>query len=47
MSISLSKSGDSVKDSSAYLSQIIGKINAIDGVASVSVNGLITNLAYI
>ena len=28
MSISLSKSGDSVKDSSAYLSQIIGKINA-------------------
>lgn len=47
MRISISKEGSTIKDSNVFLSETIDKIDSIDGVASVSTNGLITNLAYI
>lgn len=47
MRLSVSKEGESIKDSNIYLSNIIENINGIDGVANTTTNGLITNLAYI
>lgn len=47
MRISLSKEGTTIKDSNVYLAEVIEKINGLDGVANISANGLITNLAYI
>ncbi|MDR3216151.1 MAG: efflux RND transporter permease subunit [Clostridiaceae bacterium] len=47
MEISMGRSGNSVKESIEYFNNVITRINAIDGVASVGTSGLITNLAII
>ena len=47
MSVSISRKGHSIKESNAYLTNIMEQINALEGVASVSANGFITNMAYI
>ncbi|MDR2634938.1 MAG: efflux RND transporter permease subunit [Clostridiales bacterium] len=47
MQVSMGRSGESVKESIEYFNGVITRINAVDGVASVSTSGLITNLALI
>ncbi|MDD4316756.1 MAG: efflux RND transporter permease subunit, partial [Clostridia bacterium] len=47
MRVSISKDGETIKDSNTYLSNIIEQISGIDGVANINTNGLISNLAYI
>ncbi len=47
MRISISKDGETIKESNTYLNNIIEQISGIEGVANINTNGLISNLAYI
>lgn len=47
MRISISKDGETIKDSNTYLNNVIEQISGIEGVANINTNGLISNLAYI
>lgn len=47
MQFTMAREDASIKESNAYLNDVIQGVGAIDGVASANANGLINNLAYV
>lgn len=47
MQLSIGRDNHSIRESTNYFNEILTRINAVDGVASISSSGLISNLAFV